>query len=97
MIWVRLQISNEFYEFARQRARDYAHPDTKDYLNAVLNMALLTAIDEFEQDGPLDLADGDDNGPLNPGRLDEDACCGVSQEPGADPDEDGALEDGIPF
>ena len=48
---ITLQISDEFYEFARKQAEEDEFFGTADYLNGLLNMALLTAVvdaDEFE-------------------------------------------------
>ncbi len=52
---VTLQISDEFFEFAKLRAEDDEYFGLADYLNGLLNMALLSAIDEFEENGPLRL------------------------------------------
>jgi len=48
---VSLQINDEFYAFAQEQAVLFEYIDTNDYLNGLLNMALLTAVvdaDELE-------------------------------------------------
>jgi len=46
---ITLQISDEFYEFAKLRAEDDGFFGTEDYLNGLLNTALLGDADEFER------------------------------------------------
>ena len=43
---VTLQISDEFYEFANLRTEDDGYFGPEDYLNGLLNMALLSSLDE---------------------------------------------------
>jgi hypothetical protein len=56
MTKVTLDISKEFYEFAKAQAELFGYCDTRDYLNGMLNMALLSARNEFEEHGPLRLS-----------------------------------------
>ena len=52
---VTLQISDEFYEFAKLRGEDYGYFGPEDYLNGLLNTALLGNVDEYEN-GSLGLS-----------------------------------------
>ena len=45
MIEVTLQIHPAFFVFAKERAEEFGYFGPADYLNAVLNMGMLTQID----------------------------------------------------
>ncbi len=91
---ITLQISDEFYEFAKLRAEDDGFFGAEDYLNGLLNMALLRDADEFER-GRLRL-------PLMPLKQEQDWLDELEEDPGGgmrlkSDREDGDLDDDIPF
>jgi hypothetical protein len=49
MTKITIDICDEFYEFAKARAEDFDIPGPADYLLGLLNMAVLTDMDDYEE------------------------------------------------
>ena len=91
---VTLQISDEFYEFSKRRAEDDGYFGTEDYLNGLLNMALLGDVDEYEN-GSLRLS-------ARPCEAERDFFAELEEDPGGgvrlkSDREDDELDDDLPF
>ena len=64
-IWVKLQVAPEAYRFAESQVGKGGYVGAVDYLNALLNTALLRVMDEPYRPDPLENEpDSDDDPPL---------------------------------
>lgn len=99
---VTLKIDEELLVFAAKHAAAFGHDDAQDYLSGLLNMALITAIDDYENGRLIRLPESRPrHRPEWMDELEEDPGGGMQRKeddalPPDDSDDDD-LDDGIPF
>ena len=104
-VWVKLQISREYADFAESRWRKLRYFGRDDYLNALLNSAVMRDMDDEEErknrpPKPPDDPDDPDNWPDDPNRgepveLSEDEKANITEMLSRQPR--GKIDDDIPF